>query len=116
MISLYIKETMKLTGRKPSPFALTKIGVSRNNASRLLNNQSASIKLKTLFELCQLLQCTPNDLFDIPDNTVKALPKGHPLLNIKKSPAIYDPSELVKTLPINKIQRANELLRELKEE
>jgi hypothetical protein len=72
--------------------------------------------LDQLFELCNYLQCTPNDLFDIPDSTLQTLPEEHPLRSIKKSPAIFNPADHVKTLPIHKITKANELLKQLKEE
>jgi transcriptional regulator with XRE-family HTH domain len=116
MIKFFIKETFSLIGRKPTYTWFMKQGMSRNTAHNLLNNKTKSISLHQLFELCQFLQCTPNDLFDLPDSTVEALPKGHPLLSIKKSPDIFNPASLVRTLPINKIAKANEFLKELKEE
>lgn len=116
MITFFIKETFALVGRKPTYLWFIKQGMSRNTAHNLLNNKTKSISLHQLFEICQLLQCTPNDLFDLPDSTLEALPEGHPLRSIKKSPALTNPANVFKTLPIHKIAKANELLRNLRDE
>ena len=50
------------------------MGMSHQNLSRIVNNRTHSIRLETLEVLCQVLQCTPNDLFVI-DET---LPEGQP--------------------------------------
>ena len=39
------------------------LGMSWQNFSRMVNNQTSSIKLERIETLCQLLECTPNDLF-----------------------------------------------------
>lgn len=36
-----------------------------NNFCRMANNQTQSIKLANIEVVCQLLDCTPNDLFTI---------------------------------------------------
>ena len=39
------------------------LGLSYQNFSRLVNNQTKSIKFENLQALCEILECTPNDLF-----------------------------------------------------
>lgn len=40
------------------------LGISYQNMNRILNNQTNGIKFQTLQSLCEILQCTPNDLFE----------------------------------------------------
>ncbi len=38
--------------------------MSYQNLRRMLNNETQSIRYDNLEALCQLLECTPNDLFE----------------------------------------------------
>lgn len=40
------------------------MGLSYQNFNRIVNNQTTSIKFENLKNLCDILECTPNDLFD----------------------------------------------------
>lgn len=39
------------------------LGLSYQNFNKLINNQTSSIKFENLKALCDILECTPNDLF-----------------------------------------------------
>jgi len=41
------------------------LGMSYGNFNRMVNNQTQAIKLERIETLCLLLDCTPNDLFEI---------------------------------------------------
>lgn len=41
------------------------MGMSYQNLIRLVNNETKGIRLETIEILCQVLECTPNDLFVI---------------------------------------------------
>lgn len=41
-----------------------RLGLSYQNFNKLVNNQTGSIKLANLQSLCDILGCTPNELFD----------------------------------------------------
>lgn len=41
------------------------LGMSYQNFNRMVNNQTRSIQLERIESLCQILGCTPNDLFTI---------------------------------------------------
>ena len=41
------------------------LGMSYQNFSKMVNNETQSIKLERIETLCMLLNCTPNDLFQI---------------------------------------------------
>ena len=39
------------------------LGLSYQNFNKLVNNETKSIKFENLKSLCDILECTPNDLF-----------------------------------------------------
>ncbi len=39
------------------------LGMSYQNFSRMINNQTKSIRYEYIEVMCQLLECTPNELF-----------------------------------------------------
>ncbi len=39
------------------------LGLSYQNFKRLVENQTTAIRLENLRALCDILECTPNDLF-----------------------------------------------------
>lgn len=39
------------------------LGLSYQNFNRIVNNETNSIKFDNLQALCEILECTPNDLF-----------------------------------------------------
>ena len=39
------------------------LGLSYQNFSNLVNNKTSSIKFENIKALCDILECTPNDLF-----------------------------------------------------
>lgn len=43
------------------------MGMSYQNFSRMVNNETKSIKFGNLEALCQILECTPNDIFEFPE-------------------------------------------------
>lgn len=40
------------------------LGLSYQNFNKMVNNQTTAIKFENLYSLCQILECTPNDLFE----------------------------------------------------
>jgi len=52
-----------------NPYQLQKkVNLSPSNAAKLFKNNIVQISIITLGKLCEFLDCTPNDLFIIPDN------------------------------------------------
>ena len=41
------------------------MGMSHQNLTKMANNKNRAIRLETIEILCQVLNCTPNDLFII---------------------------------------------------
>jgi len=44
------------------------LGMSYQNFSKMINNQTKSIRYENIETMCLLLNCTPNDLFVITDD------------------------------------------------
>lgn len=64
VIRLNILELLKK--KEKSKYWLNKqLGMSYRNFNRMVNNETKSIQLDRIETLCQILECTPNELFVI---------------------------------------------------
>ena len=71
MIRLRVLDLLKQQGR--TKYWLNKqLGMSYQNFCRMANNETKSISYANIETMCLLLNCTPNDLFeineDLPEN------------------------------------------------
>ena len=64
MIQLQVLPLLEKQG-KTKYWLYKQLGMSYQNFNRMVNNETKSIRYETLEVLCQLLICTPNDLFKI---------------------------------------------------
>ena len=64
MVKLRILELLEQQGRTKY-WLYKQLGMSYQNFSKMVNNETQSIKLERIETLCQLLNCAPNDLFQI---------------------------------------------------
>lgn len=64
MVRLNVLTLLEKRG-KTKYWLYKQLGMSYQNFNRMVNNQTSSIKLERIETLCQLLDCTPNDLFFI---------------------------------------------------
>ena len=63
MVRLNVLELLQRQGR--SKYWLYKqLGMSYQNFNNMVNNNTKSIKYENLQALCEILDCTPNDLFE----------------------------------------------------
>ena len=51
--------------RKTKYWLYKQLGMSYQNFSKMVNNQTKSIRYENIETMCLLLNCTPNDLFVI---------------------------------------------------
>ena len=63
MMKLRIKEILE-EKKKSKYWLYIQLGLSYQNFNRLVNNETTSIKFENLKALCDILNCTPNDLFE----------------------------------------------------
>lgn len=70
MVRLNVLALLEKKGR--SKYWLYKqLGMSYQNFSRMVNNETQSIRLERIETLCLLLDCTPNELFTIDTKTAR---------------------------------------------
>ncbi len=64
MIKLKVLELLKQKGHTKY-WLYKQLGMSYQNFSKMVNNQTQSIRYENIETICLLLECTPNDLFEI---------------------------------------------------
>ena len=64
MIKLRVLELLEKNGRTKY-WLYKQLGMSYQNFNRMVNNQTKSIRYENIETLCLLLNCTPNELFEI---------------------------------------------------
>lgn len=99
------------------PFAfLVKCGFHRTIASNLMNNRAVNIKIRHLQTICRALNCTPNDLFEWKPDENDTLGENHSLNSLKRDKIPARLSQIVKDIPVEKLDRVEELLTQLRDE
>ncbi len=64
MVRLNVLELLQQRG-KTKYWLYKQLGMSYQNFSKMVNNETQSIKLERIETLCMILDCTQNDLFQI---------------------------------------------------
>ncbi|MCH5300904.1 MAG: helix-turn-helix transcriptional regulator [Ruminococcus sp.] len=64
MIKLNVLNLLEKNG-KTKYWLYKQLGMSYQNFSKMINNQTKSIRYENIETLCLLLNCTPNELFEI---------------------------------------------------
>lgn len=64
MITLNVLPLLEKKG-KTKYWLYKQLGMSYQNFSRMINNETKSIRYENIETLCLLLDCTPNELFVI---------------------------------------------------
>ena len=67
MIQLNVLELLE-KNNKTKYWLHKQLGMSYQNFSRMIHNQTKSIRYENIETLCLLLNCTPNELFIITDD------------------------------------------------
>jgi len=67
VIRLNAMELLKSRG-KTKYWLYKQMGMSYQNFSKMINNQTKSIQYENIETMCFLLECTPNELFVISDD------------------------------------------------
>ena len=62
MIKLDVLRLLKEQG-KTKYWLYKQLGMSYQNFSKMINNETKSIRYENIETMCLLLNCTPNDLF-----------------------------------------------------
>ena len=62
--STYTKAVILDEKGKTKYWLYIQLGLSYQNFNKIVNNQTISIKFDNLKAICDILECTPNDLFE----------------------------------------------------
>ena len=66
MIKLDVLNLLEKHG-KTKYWLYKQLGMSYQNFSRMINNETKSIQYENIDALCQIFNCTPNELFKMTD-------------------------------------------------
>ena len=66
MIKLDVLNLLEKNG-KTKYWLYKQLGMSYQNFSRMINNETTSIQYENIVALCQIFNCTPNELFKMTD-------------------------------------------------
>ncbi len=64
MIKLNVLDLLEQKGHTKY-WLYKQLGMSYQNFSKMVNNQTKSIRYENIETICLLLECTPNELFEI---------------------------------------------------
>lgn len=94
------------------PFSyLVKMGYSDNTATRIANSRMSTLNLEQIEKLCEILQCTPNDLMEwIPDNKNKTN-ENHPLMPIKRTDKVLQLTQILNSVPLDKLSELENVIK-----
>ena len=67
MIRLNVLKLLEKQG-KTKYWLYKQLGMSYQNFSRMVNNETKLIRYENIETMCLLLNCTPNDLFEITED------------------------------------------------
>jgi DNA-binding Xre family transcriptional regulator len=94
------------------PFSyLVKAGYSGNFATRIVNNRIKRLELTVIEKLCVLLKCTPNDMLEwIPESNDK-INNNHPLISIKRSDKVVQLTQILNSVPLDKLSEIESVIK-----
>lgn len=116
MLVFNVNRVLALRGIDAQFSFLVKIGLTRSIAFNLTNYVVANVKIAHLEKICRALNCTPSDLFEWRADEQNALGENHALNALKRNKSAQQVSRILKDIPIDKLERAEELLNQLKTE
>ena len=74
MVKLRAAELLKESGKSKYWLWRQLGGTSYQNMNKMLNNETKSIRYEVIETLCQLFECTPNDLFSFDEEPYEGFP------------------------------------------
>jgi DNA-binding Xre family transcriptional regulator len=115
MLYFNVRRLLDLRGIENPYTFLMKQGFVSQTASNLVRNRVGHIKPEQMETLCLILNCTPNDLFDWRPDKKSVVPENHALRSLSKenTPSF---TQMVKEVPIEKLNRLESFMNELKNE
>lgn len=115
MLIFNVRRVINMRGIERAYTYLFNSGFTHTTSSCLATGRVASVKIKHIGKLCQMLHCTPNDLFEWETNAKNPLPEDHPLNALVKEEIPMNVRKLLKDIPLEKMSEVENLLKGLKD-
>lgn len=110
MIQLNLKRIFKARGIEQPYRFLVKSGFVPFTAHKYKNGKVEHIRLDHIEQLCILLNCTPNDIFDwIPNDLLDDRP-DHPLQKIRRREKKIEINKLLMGMPLEKLEEIERMI------
>ena len=95
------------------PFThLVDLGFQRSAASRMNTGKIKSMSLKELERLCEMFECTPNDLLEwVPGKYMEDITK-HPLKSLIRAESPVNIKAMLDTLPVAHLDEIEKFIQE----
>ena len=116
MLTFNLRRVFALRGIDNPHKQLVKLGIASPTAWNLLSNNVSSIRSKHLETICEYLKCEPNDLYEWRPDRDALAPEDHPLKRLRRSDEALKYNDLIRNIPLEKIDRARTLLEDLNKE
>lgn len=111
MLTLDLKPIFAARGIDQPYSFLVKNGFSHNISQKLTSGKVAVMNINYMEKLCQLLWCTPNDLFHWQPAQGTMVTDSHPLLPLTKRPAAeMNFRNAMKRVPLYKLEELSATL------
>lgn len=116
MLKFNLKYIFDLRGvDKPFSF-LRKQGFSHSVSQNMSAGNLKSLRVDQVERLCEILQCTPNDLLEWTPEHQHEIEKSHPLFKLKRSGDSDGIRKALKDFPIDKLNELERAIEALKKE
>ena len=112
MLKLNITRVANLRGITNVFTFLRNLGISHNVAGRYVAGEALSISFRHLLTIAAALNCTPNDLIEYIPSATQPLSPEHPLNWLRKTTQPVNFQQLLKTLPLDKINQIAQIISE----
>lgn len=116
MLYLNIADLMEFRGITKKEHFLWKNGFSYHQAHKLLEIQTRTLSFDKLEKLCELLQCTPNDILAWKPEQHHHNAASMPLHKLLPKPKNENVLKKIYNLPVEKIEALNAFLNNLDSE
>ena len=115
MLKLNLPRVFSLRQIASPHLFMVKNGIPRATAWNLLRNSVHTIKNDHLEKICEMLNCQPNDLYEWKPAADTADAENHPLSGLRRAGTSPQIDKLIRELPLDKIQQAEQMLADLKD-
>ncbi len=115
MLKFNVQKLLKNKGVINPTMYLQKAGLASGTATKYKNSELRNMRLDHLEKLCEIMNCTPNELLEWIPNSEQLKNKNHPLMPLlKRKENMTLASEGISYLALNDLEKVVKFIDELK--